>query len=67
MGLSKGRERVRVQVGQRQEKGQREIISEYPIFLFSISDQGVEVALSKRPSHENSMNPLQRLIYKGSS
>lgn len=36
-------------------------------FLFNASDEGVEVALSKRPSHENSMSPLQRLSYKESS
>lgn len=39
----------------------------YLFFLFNASDQGIEIASSKRPSHENSMGPLQRLSYKGSS
>lgn len=35
--------------------------------FFNASDEGLEVALSKRPSHENSMGPLQGLSYKESS
>lgn len=36
-------------------------------FKFNASDQEVEVTLTKRPSHENSMCFLQRLGYKGST
>lgn len=39
----------------------------YFFFKFNASDQEVEVTLTKRPSHENSMCFLQRLGYKGST